>query len=64
LHEFHVERFNLKMLNRVESKQQYHAKVWKRFAALEDQDVELHINSAWEAIRENIEISAKEILWH
>jgi hypothetical protein len=27
LHEFHVERFNLKMLNRVESKQQYHAKV-------------------------------------
>jgi hypothetical protein len=30
------------------------------FAALEDLDAEVEINSAWETIRENIKISAKE----
>jgi hypothetical protein len=29
------------------------------FAALEDLDTEVEINSAWETIRENINISAK-----
>jgi hypothetical protein len=33
-----------------------------RFAALEDLDREEEINSAWEMIRENIQISAKESL--
>jgi hypothetical protein len=33
-----------------------------RFAALEDLDAEVEINSAWETIRENIKISAKECL--
>jgi hypothetical protein len=31
-----------------------------RFPALEDLDTEVEINSAWETIRENITISAKE----
>jgi hypothetical protein len=30
------------------------------FAALEDLNTEVEINSAWETIRENIKISAKE----
>jgi hypothetical protein len=30
------------------------------FAALEGLDTEVEINSAWEAIRENIRITAKE----
>jgi hypothetical protein len=33
-----------------------------RFAALEDMDKEVKINSAWETIRENIKISAKDSL--
>jgi hypothetical protein len=33
-----------------------------RFVALEDLDAEVEINSAWDKIRENIKISAKESL--
>jgi 50S ribosomal subunit-associated GTPase HflX len=54
-----MERFNLKKLNKVEVKEQYHVEVSNRFAAL---DTEVEINSAWEMIRENINISAKESL--
>jgi hypothetical protein len=57
-----MERFNLKKLNEVEGKEKYHIEVSKRFAALEDLDTELEINSAWETIRENIKISAKDSL--
>jgi hypothetical protein len=57
-----MERFNLKKLNQVEGKQQYHVEVSNRFAASEDLDAEVEINSAWETIRENIKISAKESL--
>jgi hypothetical protein len=59
---FHMERFNLKKLNEVEGKEQYNVEVSNRFAALEDLDTEVEINSAWEMIRENIKISAKESL--
>jgi hypothetical protein len=59
---FHVERFNLKKLNEVESKEQYDVEVSNRFAALENLDAEVEINSAWETIRENIKISANESL--
>jgi hypothetical protein len=59
-HRFHMERFNLKKLNEEESKEQYHVEVSNRFAALEDLDAEVEINSAWKMIRENIKISAKE----
>jgi hypothetical protein len=50
LHTFHMERFNIKMLNEVEAKEQYCVEDPNRFAALED--VEVEINSAWEMIRE------------
>jgi hypothetical protein len=56
---FHMERFNHKKLNDVEGKDQFHVEVSNRFAALEDLDAEVEINSAWETIRENIKISAK-----
>jgi hypothetical protein len=55
---FHMERFILKKFNEVEGKEQ----VSNRFVALEDMDAEVEINSAWEMIRENINISAKESL--
>jgi hypothetical protein len=51
---FHMERFNLKKLNNVESKEQFHVEV------LKDLDTEVEINSAREAIRQNIKISAEE----
>jgi hypothetical protein len=35
---FHMERFNLKKLNKVEGKEYYHVEVSNRFAALEDLD--------------------------
>jgi hypothetical protein len=57
-----MERFNLKKLNEVEDKEQYRVEVPNRFAALEDLDAEVEINSAWEIIRENIKILAKESL--
>jgi hypothetical protein len=61
---FRMERFILKKLNEVEGKEQYRVEVSNRFAALEDLDAEVEINSAWETIRENIKISAKESLSH
>jgi hypothetical protein len=45
-HRFHEERFNLKKLNQVESKEQFRVEVPNRFAALEDLDAEVEINSA------------------
>jgi hypothetical protein len=54
-----MERLNLKKLNKVEGKEKYHIEVSNRFAALEDWDVEVEINSDWEIIRENITILAK-----
>jgi hypothetical protein len=55
-----MERFNLLKLNEVENNEQYCVEVSNGFAALEDLDIEVEINSAWETIRENIQISAKE----
>jgi hypothetical protein len=49
-HRFHMERFNLKKLNEVNGKEEYHAEVSNRFAALEDLDAEVEINIAWETI--------------
>jgi hypothetical protein len=51
-----MERFNLKKLNDIEGKEQFRVEVSNRFAALEDFDVEVEINSAWETIRENFTI--------
>jgi Leu/Phe-tRNA-protein transferase len=61
-HRFHMERFNLKKLNEVQGKEQYRVEVSNRFTALEELDAEVEINSAWEMIRENTTISAKESL--
>jgi hypothetical protein len=57
-----MEKFNLKKLNEGEGKEKYHVEVSNRFAALVDLDAEVEINSAWEMIRENIKISAKDSL--
>jgi phosphomevalonate kinase len=59
---FLMERFNLKKLNDVEGKEQFRVEISNRFAAMEDLDTEVEINSAWETIRENIKTSAKESL--
>jgi hypothetical protein len=55
-HRFHLERFNLKKLNKAEGKEQYRIEVSNRVAAFEDLDAEVEINSAWETITENIKI--------
>jgi hypothetical protein len=59
---FHMGRFNIEKLKDVASKEQFRAEVSNRFAALEDLDAEVEINSGWETIRENIKISAKQSL--
>jgi hypothetical protein len=61
-HQFQMERFNLKKLNEVEGKEKYCVEVSNRFAALEDLDAEVEINTIWETIRENIKISVKDSL--
>jgi hypothetical protein len=53
-HIVHMERFNLKKLNKVEGKEQYYVEIKDRFAALENLDTEEDINKAWETIRERI----------
>jgi hypothetical protein len=45
-HRFHIERFNLKKLNEVETREGSRAEVSNRFAGLEYLDVEVKINSA------------------
>jgi hypothetical protein len=49
-------------LKDVQGKEQFSVEVSNRFAALEDLDTEVEINSAWETIRENIKTSAEESL--
>jgi hypothetical protein len=50
-HNFQMERFNLKKLNEIESKEKYHVEVSNRFAALEDLDAEVEINTILETER-------------
>jgi hypothetical protein len=57
-----MERFNLKKSNEVEGEKQFRVEVSNRFVALDYFDTDVEINSAWEMIRENIKISAKESL--
>jgi hypothetical protein len=56
-----VERFNLKKPNEMEVRTQYQIKMSNRFTALENFD-SVDINRAWENIKENINISAKDSL--
>jgi hypothetical protein len=55
-----VERFNLKQLNEEEVKEQYQVTIKNKFTAIENLDDNGDINKAWEIVRENIGISAKE----
>jgi hypothetical protein len=55
-----VEKFNLKQLNEEEVKEWYQVTIKNKFAALENLDDNEDINRAWETIRENIRILAKE----
>jgi hypothetical protein len=55
-----MERFNLRKLNKGDSKQQYQVKISNRFTALENLNDDVDINRARETIRENIKIAAKE----
>jgi GH43 family beta-xylosidase len=47
----HLERFNLRKINKVEGKEQQHVEISNRFTALENLDTEVDINRAWETIR-------------
>jgi hypothetical protein len=46
-------KFNLKKLNEVENKEEYHTEISYRFAALEKSDDAVNINRSLETIREN-----------
>jgi hypothetical protein len=59
---FHMEKFHLKKLKEVESKEQFLVEIRRKLAALENLDAEVDSNSAWQTIRENIKIPAKDIL--
>jgi hypothetical protein len=59
-HKFQMERFNLKTLNEVEGKEKYRVETSNRFAALEDLDTEVEINTIWETIREYKNFSERE----
>jgi hypothetical protein len=61
-HTINMERFNLKKLNEVESKEQYRVEIKNMFPVSENLDTKVDINRASETIRENIKISAKESL--
>jgi hypothetical protein len=56
---FNMERFNLKKLKKVEGSDQFRVEVSNRFAALEDLDAEVEINSVWEMIREKFKFYKK-----
>jgi hypothetical protein len=57
-----MDSFNLKKLNELEGKEQYHIEISNGFAALKNLGPEVVINRAWDTFRENIKISAKESL--
>jgi DNA repair ATPase RecN len=57
-------RFNLKKLKEGEVKEQYQVKIKNRFSALENLEVNGDISRAWDAIKENTKICAKECIGH
>jgi hypothetical protein len=54
-----MEKLNLMKLKEVEDKEQHHVEISNWFAALENLDAEVDINTAWENTGENKTISAK-----
>ena len=59
---FDVERFYVRVLNKMEVKKQYQFENSNRFAALENLTDSKDINRAWGNIEENIKTSAKDSL--
>jgi hypothetical protein len=59
---FDLERFELRKSDDVEVKEKYQMEISNRFAALENLDQSLDINSGWGSIKGNIKTSAKENL--
>jgi len=57
-----VERFNLRKLTEMEVRKKYQIKISNRISALKNQNDNEDINRAWENIKKNIKISAKESL--
>jgi uncharacterized FlaG/YvyC family protein len=57
-----MHRLNLKKLNEGEVKEQYQITIKNRFSALENLEDNGEINRTWDAIRENIKISAKDCI--
>jgi hypothetical protein len=49
-HKFHMEKLNLKKLNEGEGKEKYCVDISIRFAAIEDLDAKVEINTIWETI--------------
>jgi hypothetical protein len=61
MQKFDMERLNLKKLDEIKGKEQYLVDISDRFAALENLDDDVDSNGAWETIRENIKMSAKQV---
>jgi hypothetical protein len=61
MHRVHVERFNLKKLNEVEGKEQYHVEILNRFAALENLDPEVDTNKSWETVKRVSKFQPKRV---
>jgi hypothetical protein len=59
-----MQRFDVRKLNDAEVKEQYQVKITNRFDALENFGDNVDMNRAWENIRQNRQISAKESLGH
>jgi len=54
-------RFNLRKLNDVEVRKQYHIEIKNRFAALGNVSEDGDINRDWEKIKETIKTSATKV---
>jgi hypothetical protein len=57
-----VERFNLKEQSEMEVRKRFQIELSKWFAAFENLNDSEYIHRAWEDIKENMKISAKETL--
>jgi hypothetical protein len=55
-----TERFNVKNINEGDVKEQYQLATTNKFSALKNLEDSGDINGAWDSIRENINISARE----
>jgi hypothetical protein len=58
-----MERFNINQLNEEEVKEQHQVTIKNKFAALENLDDNRDISRAWDTLRENIKILAKESIF-